>query len=227
MCRYLGGDLSLVDEVCALRGFQQELAAQRPEDPRRIFGEAVEASGSNGPLGEQLVRVLSTMVQRLTAQDAVLSRIQARVDQEQRPQHVNLNVRAPKRPTTPHDPPIARDITGAGRPLPLARFFDQKEIADPSWRGVRRSLTPFFGMQMQVLKKTKLREEGTEPIYIEQNHRAQLLYTEQDRELMEEAWEMIAAHREDLVSRSAVAPVRAALPAAPAVPRALAMLMGV
>ena len=81
-------------------------------------------------------------------------------------------------------------------------------------------------MTMQVLKKKKLREEGAEAIWVEQNHRAQLLYTENDRELMEDAWEMMAAHREDLVNRSAVAPVRAALPAAaPAVPRVLAMLM--
>ena len=32
-CRYLGGDISLVDEVCALRGFQEELAVRAPEDP--------------------------------------------------------------------------------------------------------------------------------------------------------------------------------------------------
>ena len=38
---YLGGDLSLADEVCALRGFQEELAIRAPEDPRRLFGEAV------------------------------------------------------------------------------------------------------------------------------------------------------------------------------------------
>ncbi len=44
LCRWLGGDLALVDEVCRIRGFQEEMAAQRPEDPRRIFGEAVEAS---------------------------------------------------------------------------------------------------------------------------------------------------------------------------------------
>ena len=27
LCRYLGGDLALVDEVCRIRGFQEELAA--------------------------------------------------------------------------------------------------------------------------------------------------------------------------------------------------------
>ena len=38
-------------------------------------------------------------------------------------------------------------------------------------------------------------------MYIEQNHRPQLRYTEEDRGLMEEAWELTTAHREDLAGR--------------------------
>ena len=29
LCRYLGGDLAFVDEVCRIRGFQEEMAVQR------------------------------------------------------------------------------------------------------------------------------------------------------------------------------------------------------
>ena len=54
---------------------------------------------------------------------------------------------------------------------------------------------------MQVLKKKKLREEGKAAVYVEQNHRAQLMYTEEDRGVMQEAWEMTTAHREDLAGR--------------------------
>ena len=46
LCRWLGGDLSIIDEVCAIRGLQEQLAARAPEDPRRMFGEAIEASSS-------------------------------------------------------------------------------------------------------------------------------------------------------------------------------------
>ena len=46
LCRYLGGDLALVDEVCRNRGFQEQLAVQAPEDPRRLFGEMVEANAA-------------------------------------------------------------------------------------------------------------------------------------------------------------------------------------
>ena len=78
----------------------------------------------NGPMGEQLVRLLTTVETRLTAQDETLARIQERLDSDR--QRVQLNVRAPKRPA-PHDPPIARDLSGAGRPLPLAKYLNQKE----------------------------------------------------------------------------------------------------
>ena len=33
-----GGDLALVDQVRRLRGFQEELAAVGPENPRRLLG---------------------------------------------------------------------------------------------------------------------------------------------------------------------------------------------
>ncbi len=54
---------------------------------------------------------------------------------------------------------------------------------------------------MQVQKKKKLKDEGRAAVYIEQNHQPQLLYTEEDRGLMEEAWELTTAHREDLAGR--------------------------
>ena len=34
LCRYLGGDISLVEEVCVMRGFQDHLAVQSPDDPK-------------------------------------------------------------------------------------------------------------------------------------------------------------------------------------------------
>ena len=52
-----GGDITLVDEVCRNRGLQEDLAVQEPDHPMRAFGEAVEAaSGSGGPVAEQLTR---------------------------------------------------------------------------------------------------------------------------------------------------------------------------
>ncbi len=105
----------------------------------------------------------------------IIDKLTALIDERLRHdrQRINLNVRAPKR--VANQPPISRDmrdISGAGRPLPLAKYLDEREATDPSWGGVRKSLTPFFGMQMQILKKRKLREDGAEGIWVEQNHRA-------------------------------------------------------
>jgi len=45
-----------------MRGLQEELAVQRPDDPRRAFGLEVEAaSGSVGAVGLQLARMSTTM----------------------------------------------------------------------------------------------------------------------------------------------------------------------
>ena len=201
LCRYLGGDISVVDEICALRRFHDHLAVRAPEDPRRIFGAAVEASSSTGT---QLATMFSAMNQRLTNQEEMLARIHERLEQDR--QRVNLNVRAPKR-AAPHQHQVARGIASA-RPLSVARFLDTKEREDPSWSCARRSFAPSFSMQVQILKKKKLREEGKAAVYVEQNHRPQILYTEDDREIMEYAWELTAAHREDLAGQQSFAPAR-------------------
>ena len=76
LCRYLGGDLALVDEVCRSRGFQEQLAVYAPEDPRRLFGEVVEATAG----GSQLTQLLAVMNERMTNQEKILATIQERLN---------------------------------------------------------------------------------------------------------------------------------------------------
>ena len=74
--RYLGGDPSLVDEIYANRQAQLELAAADPENPMRIFGEAVENDDLEA---RQLVEKDSTMsrIERKKAdQDVKFARLQ-------------------------------------------------------------------------------------------------------------------------------------------------------
>ena len=173
---------------------------QTPADSRRAFGEAVEAIAA--PSAEYLSRVCTDIVGR--AVPVMIDKLSSYIDE--RLAHmgtravVNRNVRAPKRPAS-QLPQIACDISGAGRPFPIAKFLDQKEREDPTWSTARKSFAPAFGMLTQVLKKRKLRDDGRQGVYVEQNHRAQMIYTEDDRELMEQAWELSAAHREDLAGR--------------------------
>ena len=161
LVRYLGGALSLVDEVCAIRGFQDELATSLPEDPRRIFGEAVEATGGTvgNDMTTQLARACTEAI--ANAVPGIIATLSAHIDDRlaQDRQRVNLNVRAPKR-DAPYPPQLARSLAGVGRPYPVARFLDAKERDDPSWKSARRNFAPAFSMLVQALKKKKLKEVG-------------------------------------------------------------------
>ena len=134
-----------------------------------------------------------------TKQEQILARLYEGLEHDRA--RVNLNLRVPQR-AAPYDHPIAGralPVAKAGRALPVAKFLDQKEREDPTWKTTRKSFAPTFGMLVQILKKNRLKLEGQPPVYVEQNHRPQLLYTEADRDLMEEAWQLTSAHREDSV----------------------------
>jgi hypothetical protein len=81
LVRYLGGDMCIIEEVCALRGLQEELAAERPDDPRRIFGEAVDATGgtSSAAVTTQLVRACTQAI--ANAVPGIIDKLSAHIDE--------------------------------------------------------------------------------------------------------------------------------------------------
>merc|ERR1712026_129834 len=93
----------------------------------------------------------------LAKQGQLLARIRESVESDR--QRVNLNVRAPKRAGA-FNLLITMDLSEVERPFPVAKFLDLKEREDPSWKCARRSFAPTFGMQVQVLKKQKLKKKG-------------------------------------------------------------------
>ena len=77
IARWLGGDLSLNPEVIANRGLQQELAVHAPEDPRRVFGEAVEAE--QGTTFQQVLeQTLPHLLEKVT--EKIITKIDERFD---------------------------------------------------------------------------------------------------------------------------------------------------
>ena len=82
LVRLLGGDLGIIAEVCALRGFPGELAARAPEDPRRVFGEAVEAAGVTNAAGarEQILgRLLPSLIEKFSV--ALAAKLAVQIDE--------------------------------------------------------------------------------------------------------------------------------------------------
>ena len=76
--RWLGGDLSLIDEVCRARGFQDELAVRAPEHPARVFGEAVEAGPCESLIGRMLPSLLEKLTETLT--EALTEKLTLHID---------------------------------------------------------------------------------------------------------------------------------------------------
>ena len=138
MVRYLGGDLSLVDEVCALHNLQAELAVEAPSDPRHIFGEAVEVGDppTSATLAKACTDALAAAVPGIIEQ--VTQRIDQRLAHLETRQRVSLNVRATSKPALQNPPSIVRSIEGAGRPLPVAKdcFFAMNALLRCPSKGI-------------------------------------------------------------------------------------------
>ena len=65
LCRWLGGDLTIIEEACRNRMLQHELAVQNPAEPLRVFGEAGEAGAGAVAVSEQhqeLARLCTDLV---------------------------------------------------------------------------------------------------------------------------------------------------------------------
>ena len=72
---------------------------------------------------------------------------------------LNLNVRSPKRLLQQQfgaRSQVAIVAVGAGSPLPVAKFLDEKQRADPSWAPIRKSYAQNFTKVVMALHKKKL-----------------------------------------------------------------------
>ena len=131
LCRWLGGDLSLIDEVCRARGFQEQLAVRAPEHPARVFGEAVEAGGVTDAAGacEQIVgRMLPPLLNKLA------EKLTETLDERFAAFEKQHRARGGPYALPNADP----------RPLTLAQFL--KERSDP----VPKNFAPAFGTLVAV-----------------------------------------------------------------------------
>ena len=147
--------------------------------------------------------------------DALATRLQA----QRGDNIVNLNVRSPKRPLdqTASGPPLAIAANDGGRPLPVAKFLDEKGRQDHSWTSVRKSYMQNFTNVAMALHKKRLADAGLRPQYVWQNQRRQVYYGESHRDTLEEASGLTSAHREELVAFHNGVPQRRPVSAAPSV----------
>jgi len=181
LVRYLGGDPMLVNEVCRMRGYQEELAARRPDDPQRIFGEAVEiASGSAGTLLAADVAPIVTCIQN--------SIVQALRHEIQQTHPWDFHKRSSRN----------RSLVDVGVILEgdaLAKLDEDehvvrvtdflKDVISPStWKRHGNKFKNIFAIELKK-RKVQACETYEQPLYIARfQGEYRIIYTEADDELM-------------------------------------------
>ena len=175
--RWLGGDPSLIPEIIANRGLQQELAVHAPEDPRRVFGEAVEAE--QGTTFQQVLeQTLPHVLEKVT--EKLLAKIDERFD--------TMEKRA--RPA-----PYALLQSGASNaPLTIPSYLNEQERRFPGFATIRKAFAPSFSTLVSMLKHEAVRNSGG------RSSSGKRAYTEKDRGILNHAWDLSFAYREALAS---------------------------
>ena len=177
LCRWLGGDLSLVDDVIRNRNLQEHLAVNSPEDPRRVFGEAVEGPGAASAL-QVLEHALPQALEKLT--DKFCAKIDERFD-------------ALERRIRPG--PYAPAEGASTKPLSITQFLDEQQRRSPEFASIRKNFAHNFQVVVSMLKHEAIRSSGRSSAGGKRTS-----YTERDRPLLNHAWDISQAFREALTA---------------------------
>ena len=161
---------AIIDEVITNRGLQQELAAHAPQDPRRAFGEAVEAG--QGAAFQQVLEVLGKVTEKLIT----------KIDEH----FVAMERRVRPVPYAP--------VAGNTKALTIPQYLNEREREVPGFAAIRKRFTPCFNTVVSMMKHQALRSSGRS--YGGQR----AFYTERDRPVLNEAWQLSSAYREAMTA---------------------------
>ena len=194
--RYLGGDMSLVDEISRNKRLQEQLREEDPSHPARLFGEAVEQTESEAVKRKQEELTLKKLDQEI--QDIEFTTKRRRVENYV-DCYSNLErhgIRMDDRNRLAVKDYVDSTLQPNGihmiQDIPVkelcVRTFLLQYTNDP------RSVEAAFGRHLAKLKKGELINEGKEPtipkkqIYANGQAVSANMYLENDRALFEQAW---------------------------------------
>ena len=92
---------------------------------------------------------------------------------------------------------LIADVANA-RPLSIPTFLQQKEEIDPDFARARKNFAPAFSILVSIIKQDALKASGRHLTHDGRRHN----YTEADKHVMQEAWELTCAFRESLLGRA-------------------------
>ena len=179
--RYLGGDETLVGEICRNRAAQERLARESPAHPARIFGEAVEAT-RDLKRGREHEDVL---VQFQGVVDAALERVR----KETQRTHVWSFSRGGGEECELFR--VGRVIGGSelvelDRNEHLVKIVDflKERFSNSIWEECGRKFKSIFAIELKRAKLAQCRDEGLPPLVVHNQGECRIAYTEADNDLM-------------------------------------------
>ena len=180
LVRYLAGDLALVEEVCANHCFQEELAAHHPEDPRRVFAEAVETIPEAAGLHPATIAAIAGAVA-----EPILQLVRCEL-QKTHPWDFHKYMRH-------NNPLIDVGVILEGDALAkldedehIVRITDylKDKVAPESWRRYGNKFKNIFAIELKK-QKVEMNEDLEQPLYIARvQGEYRIIYTDADDELM-------------------------------------------
>ena len=204
LVRYLGGDLGIIDEVIALRGLHEELAARAPEDPRRLFGEAVEAASATD--SHTVIPGAGVAQDRKRLLEDVERTVRAAVQDEVQRHHVwSFSKRSRSHRELLEIGQVVqgsalRELDQAEHVIQIVDFLKDR-IAQLAWAQHGRKFKNIYTTELKRMKLQECREEGVPPPVTFNQGEHRIVYTEADMELMIQVLEACRPRFELLATR--------------------------
>lgn len=180
--KYIGGDLNLVEEIFRNRAAQEQLAAEAPRHPARIFGEAVEAL-EHGERPSNLVDLVQGLV------NAAESRFADFVREELRRSHPwDFHKHRGLQNTLVDIGNIVEgeELTKLDGDEHLVRIVDflKERLTPATWRQHGNKLKNIFAIELKKSKIEQYHADGTALFIARAQGEYRIIYTEADHELM-------------------------------------------
>jgi hypothetical protein len=197
LVRYLGGDETLAAEVSENRAAQEQLAAENPDHPARIFGEAVE-SGEVLPRGGELGQLCQSIRNELRG-----------LREEMRETHVWSFSNTSKNQRSGLN--LAREgiVVGGSELVQLDRdervirvsdWLKERHSADV-WRKHGHKFKSLFSLELKRAKLEQCLQQQQRPYVTINQGEHRLIYTEADDALMTSVLASLKSRFEGIAER--------------------------
>ncbi len=192
LVRYLGGDLTLIDEVCALRNYQEHVAEEEPEGLCRLFGEAVETTLESAHTERSRKQFLGDVraVVRDEMQKTHVWSFSKRSRHHQELERAGVKIQGGELLELDEREHVVRVID-----------FLQDRIKPSTWKLHGRKFKNIFTVELKQAKLCECRDEGKSPPITFDQGEYRIVYTDADYDLMVQVYVMCSERFANIAGR--------------------------